>query len=223
MAIILNLHDIPIAYTMIATAQRVKPRRDGQHPYQQYFYLWTAFDNIYSLLAGREGLEPKLLYNPDGSVARYANGGVNIPIVEEIREEALMQVAIDAFDLDLQHQLIQHESTKYFVHRIPYWQGKKIEHDADGQRVNGVIKVKCTLDAAYPVWSPIDMERYAAYLENPGDDTNRSFLARQIVALLHTVRKNMTLPKRSFDDSNDLSVVVHALPLLEIIISFFTR
>lgn len=219
----LNASEIPVAYTMIATAQRVKPRRDGQHPYQVYFYLWTAFDNIYSLLAGREGLEPKLLYNPDGSVARYANGGVNIPIVEEIREEALMQVAIDAFDLNLQHQLIQHESTRFFAHRIPYWQGKKIEHDADGQKVNGVIHVKHTLDAAYPVWSPIDMEAYAAYLENGDDDANRRLLTRQIVALLYTVRKNMTLPKRSFDDSNDLSVVAHALPLLEIIINFFTR
>jgi hypothetical protein len=223
MAIILNQHDAPIAYTMIATAKRVKPRRDGQHPYQVYFYLWTAFDNIYSLLAGREGLEPKLLYNADGSVARIANGSVNIPVVEEISEEDLMQVAIDAFDLDLQHQLIQHESTRYFAHRIPYWQGKKIEQDAAGQRVNGVINVKHTLDAAYPVWSPIDIERYAAYLENGDDDANRRFLTQQIVALLHTVRKNMTLPKRSFDDSNDLSVVVHALPLLEIIINFFTR
>ena len=118
------------------------------------------------------------------------NGHVNIPEVEIIRESEKIHFAIKEFDEDLKHSLILHQGTEYFVGRIPYWQGIKIETDVFGQRVNGVINVNYTGDSQYPVWSPIDFQYFEEYLENPDNQDNRIFLARQIVDLLFTVREN---------------------------------
>ena len=208
---------------MIAAAHRVRPRRDGQHPYQEYFYLWTAFNNIYSALASREGLETQLKLNADGSVVTYTNGNVKIPEVVEVDERDLVQAAARACDDEIKHHLVLHESTKFFVYRVPYWQGQKIEYDAFGQLVNGVVNVSCTTDSQYPVWSPVDVQYYEAYLDNPADETNRNFLVQQIVELLHTVHKNLMHSSKKFDDTNDIAVIKNALPLLELIVSSFTR
>ena len=223
MTTILRPNEVPIAYSMIAAAKRVRPRRDGQHPYQEYFYLWTAFNNIYSTLASREGLRTQLKLNPDGSNATYANGNVKIPEVLEVDERDQFQAAVRAFDDELKQTLVLHESTKYFVNRVPYWQGQKIEYDAFGQRVNGVINVSCTTDSQYPVWSPVDVQYYQEYLDHPADETSRNFLAQQIVELLHTISKNLMHSSKKFDDSNDIAVIKHALPLLELFVSYFTQ
>jgi hypothetical protein len=223
MATILKPNEVPIAYSMIAAAKRVRPRRDGQHPYQEYFYLWTAFNNIYSTLASREGLRTQLKLNADGSVATYANGNVKIPEVVEVDERDQVQAAVRACDDELKHTLVLHESTQYFVTRVPYWQGQKIECDALGQRVNGVINVNSTTDIQYPVWSPVDVQYYEEYLDHPTNDTSRNFLAQQSVELLHTVRKNLMRSSNKFDDSNDIAVIKNALPLLKLIVSSFTR
>ena len=222
MATNLKPNEVPIAYSMIAAAKRVRPRRDGQHPYQEYFYLWTAFNNIYSVLSERDGTRTKLKRNDDGSVATYANGHMKIPEVVEVAERDQLQAAERAFDDELRHTLVLHESTQHFVNRIPYWQGQKIEFDAIGQRLNGVINVSCTIDRQYPVWSPVDVLFYEEYLDNPADETIRIFLVQQIIELLHTVRKNLMHSSKKFDDSNDISVVKHALPLLELILRYFT-
>ena len=100
---------------------------------------------------------------------------------------------------------------------------KKIEYDAFGQRVNGVINVNYTSDSQYPVWSPIDFQYYEEYLEKPDNEENRDFLARQIVDLLYTIRINFMLGSKRFDDANDIAVVENALPMLELIVTSFTR
>jgi len=223
MAAILKPNEVPVAYSMIAAAKRVRPRRDGQHPYQEYFYLWTAFNNIYSTLASRKGLRTQLKLNADGSVVTCANGNVKVPEVVEVDERDQVQAAVRACDDELKHNLVLHESTKYFVNRVPYWQGQKIECDAFGQRINGVISVSCTTDSQYPVWSPVDVQYYEAYIDHSADETNRNFLAQQIVELLHTVRKNLMHRGKKFDDSNDIAVIKNALPLLKLIVSSFTR
>jgi len=123
----------------------------------------------------------------------------------------------------LKHALILHEGTKYFVGRIPFWQGIQIEYDAFGQRVNGVINVNYTSDSQYPVWSPIDFQYYEEYLKNPDNEENRNLLARQIVDLLNTIRKNIMHSSKKFDDANDIKVVKNALPMLELIVESFTR
>jgi len=209
---------------MIAAARRIRPRRDGRHSFEQYFLFWTAFNNIYTTIAHSEGCRTQIKKNDDGSIVTIANGNVNIPEVVIVSEREQIRLAFQEFVDDLKHSLILHEGTEYFVGRIPYWQGIQIEYDAFGQRVNGVINVNYTSDSQYPVWSPIDFQHYKEYLENPDNEENRNFLARQIVDLLYTIRNNfMHGGKKRFDDANDITVVDNALPMLELIVTSFTR
>ncbi len=209
---------------MIAAARRIRPRRDGLHPFEQYFLFWTAFNNIYTTIAHREGCRTQIKENEDGSIVTIANGNVNIPDVVVVSEREQIRLAFQEFVDDLKHTLILQKGTEYFVRRIPYWQGIPIEYDAFGQRVNGVINVNYTSDSQYPIWSPIDLQHYEEYLKNPINEENRNFLARQIVDLLYTIRINlMHGGKNKFDDANDITVVVNALPMLELIVMTFTR
>jgi len=61
-------------------------------------------------------------------------------------------------------------------------------------------------------------------MKNPNNEEKRNLLARQIVDLLYTIRINlMHGGKNKFDDANDITVVVNALPMLELIVMSFTR
>jgi hypothetical protein len=223
MTAIFQRYELPIAYSMIAAARRIRPRRDGHHSFEQYFLFWTAFNNIYTTTAHRKGLRTQIKKNDDGSIVTIANGNVNIPDVVTVSEREQIHFAFQEFVDDLKHTLILHEGTEYFVNRIPAWQGIKIEHDAFGQRVNGVINVNYTSDSQYPVWSPIDFQHYEEYLENPDNEGNRNILARQIVDLLYTIRNNFMHGSKKFDDANDITVVENALPMLELIVMSFTQ
>lgn len=223
MATVFKQHELPIAYSMIDAANRVRPRRDGQHPFNKFFLLWTAFNDIYNVIAARAGLSTKLQVDEDGTVETYTNGNVKIPIVIPVSESKQIDLAVQELDAELKHTLIMHQSTLFFLNRTPYWQGKSIETDAFGQKVNGVLNVNHTTHADYPVWSPIDRQIYDAYFANPDHDENRDFLAGQIVNLLHTVRLNLVHFNKSFDDGNDIAVAQNALPLLELIVSAFIQ
>ena len=223
MTVVFKRHELPIAYSMIAAAKRVRPRRDGRHPFEKYFLLWTAFNNIYTTIATRKGCSTQLLVADDGTIATCTNGNVKIPKVKPVSEREQLYLALGELDDKLKHNLIAHESTAFFVNRIPFWQGTKMEFDAFAQRVNGVINVNYTSSAQYPVWSPVDFQIYEGYLKKSDNEGDRDFLTRQIVDLLYTVSKNLMHFGRKFDDSNDISVVEHALPLLEIIVASFTQ
>jgi hypothetical protein len=207
--------ELQMAESMVEAARRIRPRRDGRHTYEQYFFYWTAFNHIYTTIANRKGRRTHLEKHEDGSIVTTANGNVNIPKAVVVSESEQIQLACEEFGDDLKQALILHEGTKYFVGRIPSWEGIQIEYDAFGQRINGVIKIHHTSDSQYPVWSPIDIQRYDNYLENPDDEEDRDFLTRQIVDLLQTVRDNFMHASRKFDDANDLKVVEHALPMLQ--------
>ena len=63
MEAIFRRHELPVAYTMIAAADRVKPRRDGRHPYDKFYYLWAAFNEIFKTIVkykklNQEGYDP---------------------------------------------------------------------------------------------------------------------------------------------------------------------
>ena len=220
---VLQNYDIPIAYAMIASAKRVRPRRDGQHTAQKYYFLWTAFENIYDFLAVQEGHTTQLKYSQDGSIVTRSNGSVRIPEVNEIDVQEKLSVVVSVFDEHISDQLIFHESTHHFTKRIPYYQGKKLAQDAFNQRLNGVLNIRLTTDSDYPVWSPIDIKLFSEYINNPTDEATRIFLVQQIIELLHTVRGNMMLGGKQFHDATDQSVIKHALPLLELIVMHFTR
>lgn len=223
MTITLRKHEIPIAYSMIETARRIRPRRDGSHLFQQYFLYWTAFNNIYTTIAHRKGIRIKIKKNDDGSIITIANGHVNVPEVVLVSEKDQIHLALQEFDNDLIHTLICHKGTEYFINRFPYWQGKQIKYDALGQKVNGAINISYTSDSQYPIWSPIDIQYYKEYLENPNNTENRDFLAGQILDLLYTVRNNFMHGSKEFDDSNDIKVIENALPMLELIVLYFMQ
>jgi hypothetical protein len=223
MTTIFQRYELPLAYSMIAAARRIRPRRDGRHPFERYFLYWTAFNNIYTTIAHSKGSRTKIKENDDGSIVTTSNGNVKIPEVIVVSEREQIRHAIQEFGDDLKHRLILHAGTEYFVRRIPFWGGKGIEFDAFRQRINGVINVNYTSDRQYPVWSPIDVQYYEEYLENPDNEGNRNFLAGQIIDLLFTIRKNLMHVGKRFDDANDIKVVENALPMLELIVTSFTR
>jgi len=223
MTVVFKSHELPIAYSMIAAANRVRPRRDGRHPYEKYFFLWTAFNNIYSTIAHRQGCSTQLVVRDDGTIETCPNGNVKIPKVQTVSEREQIFLAVGEFYDQLKHNLLHHESTRYFMRRIPFWEGTPIEYDAFGQRVNGVINVNYTTSNQYPVWSPVDFQIYEGYLAKPDNEKDRDFLTKQIADLLYTVSKNLMHIGRKFDDANDIAVVENALPLLELIVASFTQ
>jgi len=221
MSAVFKRNELPIAESMMAVAERVRPRRDGRHPFDKYFLLWMAFKNIYTTIAHHQGLSVELIVEEDGTIATSVNGNVKIPKVKTVSEREQIHLALGEFEDSLKNSLVMHPSTKFFAERIPSWEGTKIEQDAFGQRVNGVINVNYTSRKDYPFWSPIDTQRLENYLINPEDEEVRDFLARQIVDLLHTISQNLMYIGRSFSDANDISVPEHALPLLEMILTAF--
>jgi len=214
---------IPLAYAMIAAADRLRPRRDGRDPIEKYFLLWTAFSAVYSAIASQKGLQTELVVDEDGKVVTYQNGSVKIPEVKEIDEREQVHAALEDFDDRLKHRLITHENLAFFLRRSPFWHGKKIEQDADGQQLNGVVDVLSTTSSEYPVWSPLDLAAYERYQENPEDAEKRDFLAWQILNLLYTMRKNLLRLGNVFDDASDIAVYENGLPLLDLIVSEFVR
>ena len=181
--------ELPVAYSMIRAARRLRKRNDGFHPFEKYIYYWTAFNNIYTTIAYSGGRHTTLKFDANGRVETKQNGSVLIPQVDTIREREQIKLAIEEFDVELRHQLITHPNTIFFVQRNPSWEGNRIARDIRGQMVNGVINVNYTISTDYPVWSPIDVAGYNHYLNNQHDDSARKLLTRQIVDVLYHSEK----------------------------------
>ncbi len=215
--------EIPVATSMIKAARRLRKRKDGYHPFEKYVYYWTAFNNIYHNIAYLEGEQATYKKDKQGNIKTTLNGSVSIPAVKPVEERKQIELAINQFDNVLKHQLIMHDSTRFFVYRTPCWEEKSIQKDINGQTVNGVINVNYTTDSNHPVWSPIDVEAYNNYINNQNDNAARNLLAKQIVFLLYTVRNNLLHAGKRIDDTNDTEVVEKATPLLATIVSAFRQ
>jgi len=213
--------DLPMAFTMIETSERIKPRRDGRHSLEKFFLWWTAFRQIYATLAARQGLRTELLTGEDGAVLTEKNGSVRIPRVRPVDEREQIAAAWAEFDNELIQALIAHPSTAFFVERVPFWGGRKLEQDALGQCLNGVIDVNYTTQAEYPVWTPLNREAYQRWTAGEATSEDQALLARQITDLLYTISRNLTHVGKQFDDGQDIAVYEHALPLLELIAGRF--
>lgn len=214
-------YEVPIAYSMISVNQATDSLQTEEHPFSQFFCYWTAFNNIYTTIAGENSRRNRLKKQPDGTIETRLNGSVKIPRVIILNERERIDLAFAQFNYSLHHKLITHPSTKFFVERIPRWHGQRIEFDAEGQRVNGGINIDYTVDEDYPVWSPIDIPAYELYLQNHNDIEAQSLLARQILELLYTIRCNLLHGGKRRDDATDIEVVNNALPLLETIVVAF--
>jgi len=223
----MNFHsfEVPIAESMISLAD------NAEHPFQRFFSLWAAFNNIYTLLAKRlveGGLLPlgeryiAQLVRKDSEVnfaRRPEFWGYKFPKIMTPLEGKQIRAAVDNLDTNTKDELISHENLSFFVNRTP--KGAPGDHDVLGQRINGVLNITRTVDVKYPVWSPITPDAYSRY--RSGDHSDQELLAEQIVFLLYTIRNNLVHGSKRRDDSNDVEVVEKALPFLEMVVNSFIR
>lgn len=213
--------EIPVAYSMVRAARRLRKRRDGFHPFERYTYYWMAFNNIYTVIAYSGGRHPTYKKDDSGQVeTETCDHCLGIPKVKRVGEQEQIDLAIDEFDSELKRNIIHHDKLLFFLHRTPQWHGVRIE-EFQGRRLNGVINVNYTTDKDYPVWSPIDVERYNTYIQNPRDIESEKLLTKQIIKLLYTVRNNMLHGGKIHDDANDMEVVGNATPILATIVGAF--
>ena len=148
-------------------------------------------------------------------------GSVKIVLVHPPSEGQRIDAAWGQFDDGLKHRLVAHSSTAFFLRRRPMVLGQVAERDGFGQRLNGLVDVACTVDARYPVWSPIDGTAYNQYMAQGGTDPKaRDLLARQIVDLLCTLHSNL-LYGGGNDEESGPDVIGQALPLLSEIVERF--
>jgi hypothetical protein len=216
---ILASYEVPVAHSMVALARR--PSTFAFRAFQDFICYWTAFNNIYVTVAEQRGRRARLRYLDDGTIRTRLVANVRIPEVMPISERQQLDLVLGEFGDDLKHGLIEHTSTRFFAYRTPRWRGHRIESNASGQRLNGVINVGYTVNTDYPVWSPIDTEQYESYMQGDKDIETRNALAKQILDLLYTVRNNALHGGKRADDANDHEVVERALPLLASVVEAF--
>ena len=213
-------YEVPVAYSMITMAMQLgRP----SHPLEAFTCYWAAFNNIYVTIAEQAGKKAQLRKNADGSLRTRAVGQVNLPDVAVVTEREQIDLAFQQFTGDLKCGLVEHPSSRFFVYRTPQWRGVPIERDARGQRLNGVLNVGHTLDAAHPVWAPIDTQMFEEYHGAARDVVRCDALAHQILNVLYAVRNNTFHGGKRADDANDREVLEKALPLLVMIVDSFVR
>ncbi|MGP1677155.1 MAG: hypothetical protein ACTS6J_08360 [Burkholderiales bacterium] len=195
-------------------------RRIEMEPLEQYVCYWVSFKNIYVTIANEQGYGPNLLTS-DGRAQLVQVGGLSMPKVRTPKEREQLRVAYAVFSPQLKERLILHRCTRFFVNRLPRFQGQELTIDFRRRRLNGVLSVGQTVDAANPVWSPIDQALYYAYLKGDRTGAGTDKLGREILSLLYTVANNLFHGGKRADDASDTNVVEHALPLLKEIVHSF--
>ncbi len=205
----------------IARAMAELGRQAAQHPAQHasaYLCYWSAFTNIYAVLAAQQGARPHFGLRENGTLRTRRVGALKMAEVDPPPESELLDKGCAGLDGGLKHKLITHASARFFVQRTPVWQGKTITVDGARQRLNGVLDMRCTFDARYPVWRPIDAKLYARYVRDAEtgtvDEQAQDILARQILDVLQTVAQNLLYNSKSTADENAPAVIDHALALL---------
>lgn len=211
----------PQVETGIAQAMAALGRQAVQHPAQRasaYLCYWTAFTNIYAGIAAQQGVRPHFGLRKNGTLRTRRVGTLKMAEIDPPSEDELLDKACAGLDAALKHKLITHASTRFFVQRTPVWRGKRIGVDGARQRLNGVLDMRCTFDARYPQWRPIDAALYAHYLRagdaEPADDEAQNVLTRQILDVLQIVAHNLIYSSAPTRDENAPAVIEHALALL---------
>lgn len=218
----LDDYEVPVAKSVMQSLDRIGFSSSDEDIFIKYIMLWIAFNNIYVTLANQRGIKRKPETNKnDKSMKTITNGSIILPKMSRVTERAQIKAAYELFNDDIKDKLIKHESTNFFVNRVPRWEGRKIEFDTKGQRVNGVINLSYTYSKDYLYWSPIDINIYRSYRKGDESIESREVLSEQILNLLYAVRNNTFHGGKRFDDANDRNVVEKATPLLEIVVNYF--
>lgn len=216
--------EISLARSMTRLAGELT-QESGPSP-QVFMGYWVAFTNIYRVLARRAGLVPRFGLRKNGTLRTLKVGNMKMAEVYNSPEQSQLRKVFTYFDSGLKDSLIRHPSTRFFVYRVPTFNGKRIKKDVFGQHLNGVINAACTVDIRYPVWGLIDVDLYKLYMElNQGDGPPEKAwedaLAWQILELLSTVRHNLLDGGAIAGAENSQDVLSNAVPLLAMIVNYF--
>ena len=138
-------------------------------------------------------------------------------------ERERLEILFKTFSSPLKESLILHKCTRFFVNRLPRFQGHELTVDCRGQRLNGVLNIGKMVVPANPVWSPIDHAVYYNYLNGQRTAAGADKLAWEILLLLQTIGMNLFHGGRRTDDASDINVVEHALPLLKEVVGAYVR
>jgi hypothetical protein len=144
-----------------------------------------------------------------------------MPKVRLPDEREQLDAVYKALSPQLTEKLILHRSTRFFVNRLPRFEGEELTVDARGQSLNGVLNIGRTVDAANPVWCPIDQGSYYAYLNGERTGERIDKLGKEILAVLFTIGKNRFHGVKRTDHASARNVVQHALPLLKEVVNSF--
>ncbi|MBN1139278.1 MAG: hypothetical protein JXM73_22065 [Anaerolineae bacterium] len=207
----LDRADIPVATILL--------HPDEPHPAWAFIRHWAAFEVIYTALAARAGVRPSFALRQNGTLETRKEGKIKVARTNVPSQRQQIDLAFEHMDAGLRHSLIVHPSTAFFAGRKPTWQGSVVESDGFGQRLNGVIDISQTVDARYPVWSPLSTPLYRQYTRQGGDGKTQAILARQILDLLCTIRHNLTQGGDRQDEESGTEVLSRALPWLQRIVS----
>ncbi len=184
----------------------------------RYICCWTALTNLSKVLSRRDGLHSHFGLRQNGTLCVQQKDAFKMAEVFAPAESAQLDHLFAHFPQDLNHRLILHENTRFFVYRTPVYAGKPAQRDAYRQRLNGVIDLERTLDPRYPTWCPINGKLYEAYLRTlqaeVRDETVQSTLARQILELLNAIYHNLLYGGEG-NGENSVQVLEKALPILE--------
>jgi len=195
-------------------------RRSEMEPIEQYMCYWVSFNNICVTIAHEQGCGPELL-TEDGELQLEQVDGFAMPIVRKPKEHDQLDAVSKVLSPQVKESLVLHKCTRFFVNRLPRFQGQELTVDSRGQRLNGVLSIGRTVEAANPVWSPIDHVLYYAYLNGDRTSEGADRLGREILTLLNTIGKNLFHGGKRVDDASDINVVEHALPLLKEVVNSF--
>lgn len=195
-------------------------RRSEMEPLEQYMCYWVGLKNIYVTIANEQGSRPNLRIS-DAQLQLAQVGGFSMPNVHTPNEREQLEAAYKVFSPQLKERLILHRCTRFFVDRLPRFHGHEFAVDRRGQRLNGVLNIGRTVEATYPVCSPIDHALYYAYLKGNRTSGGTDKLGKEILSLINAIGNNLFHGGKRVDEVSDTIVVEHALPLLKEVVNSF--
>jgi hypothetical protein len=207
---------VRVAYESIALAKL------SRHPFVNYMNYWIAFNNCYVFLWDADGKNLKQLKIENGGISTKPNGSVLIPqVIGQPTEKQQIENAFLHWDEKFKIALVKSPATRFFVNRAPKLASyKPIEHDANGQKLNGVLDMAKTIDETHPVWRPIDIDAYERFVNGGRAKNDVCLLAGQILWLLYAVRNNLFHGSKVANDATDEEVVRNATALLTMILEY---
>lgn len=204
-----------------AMVRLVEQRRSIEmEPLEQYMCYWVGFGNICVTVANEQGCRPALVMS-GGRLQLEQIGDLGMPRVRVPDEREQLDAVNKVLSPQLKEKLILHRCTRFFVNRLPRFEGDELTVDSRGQRLNGVLDAGRTVDGANPVWCPIDQALYYAYLGGNRTGERSDKLAKEILTVLFTIGKNRFHGSKRADDATTRNVVEHALPLLKEVVNSF--